>query len=30
MGGFIEENESVVSQVLLVTHRYAMKLRGFS
>ena len=28
-GGFIEENESVVSEVLFVIHRYAMKLRGF-
>jgi hypothetical protein len=29
MGGFIEENESVVSEVLFVIHRYAMKLRDF-
>ena len=28
-GGFIEENESVVSEVLFVIHRYAMQLRGF-
>ena len=28
-GGFIGENELVVSEVLFVIHRYAMKLRGF-
>jgi len=28
-GGFIEENESVVSEVLFVIHRYAMELRDF-
>jgi len=27
--GFSEENESVVSEVLFVIHRYAMKVRGF-
>jgi len=27
--GFIEENETLISEVLFVIHRYAMKLRGF-